>query len=527
MISGKNIVGYRTSAEGGTVHRVLTATDNQPLSGEFMDASINEVNQAMELAASAASSYAKTSGANKAIFLRAIAQGIEALGDDLVNRAMAESGLPEGRIRGERGRTMGQLRLFADLVEEGSWLDARIDTAIPDRAPAPKPDVRRMMVAVGPIVVFGASNFPLAFSTAGGDTASALAAGCPVVVKSHPAHAGTSELVAGVIREAAQKTGMPEGVFSHLNGGELRVGQELVLHPEAKGVAFTGSLVGGKALYDLAQSRPEPIPVFAEMGSINPVLLLPEALADHGAKWAKSYASSITLGAGQFCTNPGLLLGIDSEELNAFVKTLSSAIQEIAPSCMLHQGIANSFRDHRSSALSQEGVQLEGESNQDATNNEGRPAVASVSGAAFLQNPALQEEVFGPYSLVVKCADAAELKQVLQQLQGQLTGTVLGTDDSISNYQEWISILQTKVGRIIFNSVPTGVEVCSSMHHGGPFPSTTDARFTSVGTAAIDRFVRPMCYQDWPHALLPAELQDSNPLGIWRLVNGIRTEDAV
>lgn len=520
MISGKNIIGYEWSAEGATTYKVNAAKDNAALDGDFVGATPQEIEQAMTLAAGAANAYRNTSGADKAKFLNAIADEILALDQELVERAMAEAGLPEGRIKGERGRTVAQLRMFANLAEEGSWLDARIDTAIPDRTPAPKADIRMMLRAMGPVVVFGASNFPLAFSTAGGDTASALAAGCPVVVKSHPAHSGTSELVAGAIQKAAKATGMPEGVFSHLNGDGFEVGKALVLHAETKAVAFTGSLRGGRALFDLGSQREEPIPVFAEMGSINPVVLLPEALNNRAEQLATTYAGSITMGVGQFCTNPGLLIGIESDGLNTFISQLKTAIADIAPGCMLHKGIANSYQTLREEVLAQQGVTLEQGNTEDIGTNNGQAAVASVTGATFLNNPALQEEVFGPFSLVVKCADETELNAVLASLSGQLTASFMAEDSELADFSTSIELLEARVGRLIFNAAPTGVEVCPSMHHGGPYPATTDSRFTSVGTGAILRFARPVCYQGWPNSLLPNELQNSNPLNIWRTVDG-------
>lgn len=527
MITGKNIIGYSESASGSEHYQVAEAATDETLVGEFTGATAEEVEAAMALAERASIAFSKVSGKDKAAFLRAVGENIVALDQLLVQRAMAEAGLPEGRIKGERGRTVGQLNMFATLLEEGSWIDARIDTPDPTRVPGPKPDVRRMLRAIGPVVVFGASNFPLAFSTAGGDTASALAAGCPVIVKSHPAHAGTSELVAGAIQKAARDTGMPEGVFSHLNSSGFEVGKALVLHPATKSVAFTGSLRGGRALFDLANQRQEPIPVFAEMGSINPVLLLPDALAQKAEELAKMYAGSITMGVGQFCTNPGLLIGIESNGLKTFIEQLGTSIAEILPACMLHKGIAENYVKLSADAVSHEGVTLEGKANTAAEGNQGAAAVAAVSGANFLRNPALHEEVFGPYSLVVKCANEAEMQAVLRQLSGQLTGTVLAEGNEFEAFADTIALLEARVGRLLCNGMPTGVEVCSAMHHGGPYPATTDARFTSVGSAGIERFVRPVCYQTWPEALLPVELHNSNPMDIWRLVDNARTKEGI
>jgi len=476
------------------------------------------VNAALTQAQNAFHTYKHSSGAQRAQFLRAIADGLEALGQDLITTVMRETNLPEARILGERGRTTGQCRMFAQYIEEGSWVEARIDTAIPDRTPLPKPDLRKMLVPLGPVVVFGASNFPLAFSTAGGDTISALAAGCPVVLKGHPAHPETSARVAACITQAAEKTGIPSGTFIHITGG-IEEGQRLVMHPLTRAVAFTGSYQGGKALFDLANNRPDPIPVFAEMGSINPVFLLPGALAKRGAQIAELYAGSITQSAGQFCTNPGLLLGPTGNDLEVFAERLATTVRKILPAPMLHEGIAANFRSKREQALKQPGVTLLAASETTAATLEGQPAVARVALNDFTANHLLTEEVFGPYSLLVQGNRVEDLEQALDQLPGQLTATVMADEDELVQYKGLLDRLRERVGRLIINGVPTGVEVCPSMHHGGPFPATTDARFTSVGTDAIKRFVRPLAFQNYPQALLPDELKDSNPLGILRLVN--------
>jgi NADP-dependent aldehyde dehydrogenase len=390
-----------------------------------------------------------------------------------------------------------------------------------------KVDLRKMNVALGPIVVFGASNFPLAFSTAGGDTAAALAAGCPVIVKSHPMHAGTGELVSSAIIKAAEKTGMPNGVFSNLNSSGIEVGQELVQNPNVKGVGFTGSIRGGRALFDLAGKRPEPIPVFAEMGSINPVVFLPEALNEKADDWAKTYAGSITLGAGQFCTNPGLLLGIKGAGLNQFGQTLAEEIVKVAPTCMLHPNIFGAYESGKAKAISQEGIEVLADYKDDSQDNYGRQIVSKVSGATFLENPTLHHEVFGPFSLLVACEDANQLEQILHKLEGQLTGTIVATDNELVSNSGIVSALQNRVGRIIFNGVPTGVEVCPSMQHGGPYPASTDARFTAVGVDSIKRWVRPFSFQAWPNNLLPDELKNENPLNILRNVDGVKTRNKI
>ncbi len=485
-----------------------------------MDATLQEVNTALHEAQVAFLSYKNLSGKKKAEFLNAIADEIETLGQELVSTAMRETNLPEARIIGERGRTTGHCRMFAKLVEEGSWVDARVDTAQPDRQPLPKVDIRKMSVPVGPVVVFGAANFPLAYSTAGGDTASALAAGCPVIVKAHPAHSDTSDLVAKAIQKAMKKTGMPNNVFQHLHGKGFEVGQALVKHPHTKAVGFTGSLVGGKALFDLANQRPEPIPVFAEMSSINPVILLPESLAKDCDKTATLLASSITQGVGQFCTNPGLIIAVEGEGLKNLIAKLTEEIKKALPGTMLHQGIADNYHKRIAQTLTQQGIKIEGEASEKGDTSQGQPLVASVPAPEFLKNHLLAEEVFGPFSLIVKCKDLAELHSVINNGKGQLTSSVIGRDEEVTKHKNLLNILIEKAGRLIINGVPTGVEVCPSMNHGGPYPATTDSRFTAVGTDAIKRFVRPVTFQNFPDSLLPDELKESNPLKIWRYRDG-------
>jgi len=527
MIKGLNYIGEEVSAKGDTIFSTFNPKSNQETGWKFHEATKQEIDEAVELASEAFKTYKDFSGKRKAEFLKTIAEEIEALGDTLIDTYMQESGLPEGRAKGERGRTMGQLKAFATLLEEGSWVEATIDTAKPDREPLPKVDIRKMLFPIGPIVVFGASNFPFAFSTAGGDTASALAAGCPVIVKSHPMHAGTGELVSRAITEAAKKTGMPKGVFSNLNSRGIEVGQQLVMHPKVKGVGFTGSIKGGTALYKLANERPEPIPVFAEMGSINPVVALPSALELKGEEWAAKYAGSIMLGAGQFCTSPGLILGVKSTSLDNFIKALGTEISKLEPSCMLHPNIHSNYEKGKKELSEQGGVNVVAENETAVAPNHARQKVLTVNGANFLKNPKLHQEVFGPFSLVVRCEDAKELSAVLNALEGQLTGTLLGNAAELNKYESVVDALKSRVGRIIFNGVPTGVEVCPSMHHGGPFPATTDSRFTSVGESAIKRWVRPISFQSWPPALLPDALKDENPLGITRIVDGKHTNKKI
>lgn len=486
---------------------------------EYKDATTVEINNALIEAQQSFKLFQKQDRHSKASFLRTIASEMEARKQDIVKMAMEETHLAEPRIAGEFARTTGQLYMFASLIEEGSWVEARIDTAIPDRKPAPKPDLRKMSVPIGPVVVFGASNFPMAYSTAGGDTASAFAAGCPVIVKAHPAHANTSELVAQCVFAAIDKTKMPKGIFAHLHGKGFEVGKALVMHPITKAVGFTGSLTGGKALFDLAAQREAPIPVFSEMGSTNPVFILPCALKSRPKAVAEMYAASITLSVGQFCTNPGLLLSSATEGLAEFEKHLGALIKQQQPATMLHPGIASSYHKNKSEALKQPGVTVVAEADKGNSEHQAEPTLATVSVDDFINNPVLAEEVFGPYSILIKGDSVEALKQVLAALPGQLTATIIGDDEDFQEYESFIDDVREKAGRIILNGVPTGVEVCPSMHHGGPFPATTDSRFTSVGTDAIKRFVRPVCFQNFTQQLLPLELQDGNPLAIWRLVN--------
>ena len=525
MNTGKNYIGNQLSAKGNKKYKTFNPELNQENDIEFTEASSEEIQEAVDLASKAFQEFRSISGKRKADFLNTIADEILVLEDVLIQTYCSETGLPEGRAKGERARTVGQLRSFANLVAEGSWVEATIDKAQPNREPMPKSDIRKMNIPLGPVVVFGASNFPLAYSTAGGDTAAALAAGCPVIVKSHPMHAGTSELVASAIVKAAQKTGMPNGVFSNLNSSGIEVGQQLVAHPKVKAVGFTGSIKGGRALLDLAAKRAEPIPVFAEMGSINPVVILPKALENRNNEIAKTYAGSITLGTGQFCTNPGLLLGVKNDSLSSFINHLSQEIMDINPSCMLHPNIKKGYNANKEKVISQDNVSITANYESDVANNHAQQAVVSVEGKTFLENSTLHLEVFGPFSMVVQCENIEELEQVIASLEGQLTGTIISDDNEISDYSNIISALQNRVGRIIFNGVPTGVEVCESMVHGGPYPASTDSRFSAVGISSIKRWVRPFSYQSWPNNLLPQELQNENPLAIFRTIDGVRTKD--
>ena len=524
MITGKNYIGNQLSANGNKTYKTFNPELNLENDSVFTEATSQEIDDAVTLATSAFKEFRTVSGVKKADFLNAIADEILALDDLLVKTYCSETGLPEGRAKGERGRTVGQLRSFANLVAEGSWVEATIDSAQPNREPMPKSDIRKMLIPLGPVVVFGASNFPLAYSTAGGDTAAALASGCPVIVKSHPMHAGTGELVASAIIKAAQKTGMPNGVFSNINSSGIEVGQQLVSHAGVKAVGFTGSIKGGRALMDLASKREEPIPVFAEMGSINPVVILPKALENRNQEIAKTYAGSITLGTGQFCTNPGLLIGIKSDALSGFANTLSQEIMEINPSCMLHPNIKKGYINNKEKVVSQANVLVTADYTSEVKSNYAEQTIVSVSGQDFLENTTLHLEVFGPFSMIVQCENEDELETVISKLEGQLTGTVISDENEVADYSKVIAALQNRVGRIIFNGVPTGVEVCESMVHGGPYPASTDSRFSAVGITSIKRWVRPFSYQDWPNDLLPKELNNENSLSIFRTVDGVRTK---
>ncbi len=492
----------------------------------YKDFSVEEIDAVMQEAWNAFHDYRKMSLKKRAAFMKAIATELENCSDALIQTAMLETNLPETRLRNEKGRTIFQLNSYAEACEKGDWLEARIDTAISDKTP-PKPDIRKMLIPLGPVVVFGASNFPFAYSTAGGDTACALAAGCPVIVKAHPAHAETSEIVAKAILMAADKCNMPKGIFAHVYGASFEVGNALVMHPHTKAVGFTGSFTGGKQLFDWANQRKVPIPVFAEMGSINPVFLMPEKLKTSAAEIANLYAGSITLGVGQFCTNPGIIIGIESEALQIFIHDLGKAIKKINPAPMLHAGIVNAYKNNKSNALLQEDVHLVAESDTDVKENEGLPTIATTTGQAFLNNPVLHQEVFGPYSIIIRCKDMNEMIAVAKNMEGQLTSTFMATENDMKENDELIEAVKNICGRFILNNVPTGVEVCLSMHHGGPFPATTDSRFTSVGADAIKRFARPLCFQNWSNDLLPDELKDENTLNILRTVNNLQTKEKI
>jgi 2,5-dioxopentanoate dehydrogenase len=523
-LNGKNLIGSELSGEGKLFYGVNPSVGKQ-LDEGFFEATPAEIHAAIEKASRAFRDYRNKTGKEKAEFLEAIGDELIALGDALIKRCTAETGLPEARITGERGRTVNQLKLFAQLLREGSWVDARIDTADPERKPIAKPDVRSMLRPLGPVGIFGASNFPLAFSVAGGDTASALAAGCTVVFKAHQAHPGTSELVGHAILSAARKTGMPDGIFSLLQGASIEVGQAIVKDPLIKAIGFTGSFRGGKALFDEANKRSEPIPVFAEMGSVNPVFILPGALKNRGEQIARDLAASVTQGVGQFCTNPGLVLSEDSSAFEPFRTELRNVISASSSGVMLTQGIKSNFDRGVEKLKSVSGVVHLSTGKEVGEGYQATPSVFEAKAAVFLHDHILEEEVFGPSTILIKASDKSELLKAAEKLSGHLTATVHATEAELEEYSDLFSILEQKVGRVIINGYPTGVEVAHAMVHGGPFPATTNSQSTSVGTRAINRFSRPVCYQGFPDVLLPDELKSSNPLGIWRLFNGSWQKD--
>lgn len=517
-ITGMQLIGKQNIPGSGDAFKAVDPASGQTLSPAWQGAGAQQVDQAVALATQAFASYRETSLEDRAVFLETIAQAILDLGDELIERAMLETGLPRARLEGERGRTVNQLRLFARVVRDGDWLDARIDHALPDRKPAPRSDLRTRHIPLGPVAIFGSSNFPLAFSVAGGDTASALAAGAPVVVKAHPAHPGTSELVGQAIRAAVQQCGLHEGVFSLLAGPGIELGLSLVQHPGIQAVGFTGSRQGGLALMRAAAQRPVPIPVYAEMSSTNPVYLLPGALAARATALADQFSASLLGSAGQLCTNPGLVIALDGPELDRFITQAARNIQAAPATTMLTTGIAHAYRTGVERLLAHPDVAELARGASDSTPAHCQASLAATAAKAFLDNPEdLGAEIFGASSLIVRCADAGEFTALAQALEGQLTATIHlepGPDEAIA--AALIPILELKAGRILANGFPTGVEVCDAMVHGGPFPATSDSRTTSVGTLAIRRFLRPVCYQDIPDSLLPAALQAANPWHIAR-----------
>lgn len=524
QILGHNYIGGARSAAGSIIVYSADASTGENLPHDFFQATVEEVDAAAKAAASAYPAYRSLSAEKRAQFLDAIADELDALGDDFIATVCRETALPTARIQGERGRVTGQMRLFAKVLRRGDFYGTRIDLPLPDRKPAPRPDLRQYRIGLGPVAVFGASNFPLAFSTAGGDTASALAAGCPVVFKAHSGHMATAEQVADALLRAADKTGMPKGVFNMIYGSG--VGEWLVKHPAIQAVGFTGSLKGGRALCDMAAARPQPIPVFAEMSSINPVIILPQALDLRSERIAADLAASIVQGCGQFCTNPGLIIGLRSPAFSEFQQRLAAQINDQPPQTMLNAGTLSSYVRGLKALHAHAGIEhlAGGEQKGD----QAHPQLFKADVSLLLRSDELlQEEVFGPTSIVVEVADQAQLTEALLGLHGQLTATLLVDGDDMQRFSELTGLLEQKVGRILINGYPTGVEVVDSMVHGGPYPATSDARGTSVGTLAIDRYLRPVCFQNYPDDALPEALKNANPLGIQRLVDGVNTVEAI
>jgi NADP-dependent aldehyde dehydrogenase len=519
-LEGLSIIGSRRAAVAGKTIQPVNPATGTALEPGYYWAQPADVESAARLAAAAFEEYRCWSAARRAGLLRRIAELIELNAAAIQERANLETGLPLARLQGETARTCGQLRLFATLIEEGWWQGARIDHADILRKPLPKPDLRSMSMPLGPVAVFSASNFPLAFSVAGGDTASALAAGCPVIVKPHQGHLGTSELVGLLIQQAVREAGAPEGLFSMLYGSGREIGLALVTHPEVKAVGFTGSRSGGVALMKAAAARPEPIPVYAEMGSINPVFLLPGVIQSKGLELAAGLQGSVTLGVGQFCTNPGLVFIQSGPGASEFLAELQNRMAGTAPGTMLTPDLCSAYRGGVEKFSRVPGVKMLAQGVPGNGVAQGSAALFTTDADNFIRTPALLEEVFGPSTLVVQCATREEMLAAARKVEGQLTATIHSTPEELASYLDLVRVLETRAGRLIFNAFPTGVEVCHAMTHGGPFPATSDGRSTSVGTRAIERFVRPISYQGWPDALLPDALKDGNPLGSWRIVDG-------
>ncbi|AMT97575.1 MULTISPECIES: aldehyde dehydrogenase (NADP(+)) [Psychrobacter] len=524
MIIGHNFIAGQRSALGSKVLKSINASTGEALAYEFHQATEEEVNQACKAASEAFKSYRNTTPEQRALFLEAIADELDALGQDFIDDISKETALPLARLQGERGRTSGQMRLFAKVLRRGDYLGARIDTALPEREPMPRVDLRQVKIGVGPIAVFGASNFPLAFSTAGGDTASALAAGCPVIVKAHSGHMVTADQVAQAIDRAVASTNMPKGVFSMVYGNG--VGEALVKHPLIQAVGFTGSLKGGQALSAMAADRPNPIPVFAEMSSINPMLMLPAALKNRGDSIAQDLADSVVMGCGQFCTNPGLIIGIKSPEYSQFIENLTDIMGAKPAQTMLNAGTLESYSSGLEDLMTHEGFQhLAG---QPQKGDHAQPQLLKADVELLLAgNQLLQEEIFGPATIVIEVKDKAQLIQALSSMNGQLTAALIADEADFAEFADVVPVLEEKAGRLLLNGYPTGVEVCEAMVHGGPYPATSDARGTSVGTLAIDRYLRPVCYQNYPQSLLPEALKDENPFNILRLINGEMTRNKI
>ncbi|WDZ96358.1 aldehyde dehydrogenase (NADP(+)) [Herbaspirillum sp. WKF16] len=524
-ILGHNYIGGQRSGEGDVQLHSVDAATGALFETPFLTATDKEVAAAVHAAEKAYPAYRATTSEQRAAFLEAVADEIDALGDDFIAQVARETALPAApRLTGERARTSGQMRLFAKVLRRGDFYGARIDTALPERKPLPRPDVRQYKIGVGPVAVFGASNFPLAFSVAGGDTAAALAAGCPVVFKAHTGHLVTSELVADAIERAVKKTGMPAGTFNMVYGD--RVGAQLVKSAGIQAVGFTGSLRGGRALCDMAAARPQPIPVFAEMSSINPIILMPEALKVRGEAIAKDLAGSVTVGVGQLCTSPGLLMGVKSPELTAFIEKLSAAFGGANPATMLNSGGLSHYNSGVARLTQLPGVKVISTGGSSYTQAVPHLFQADAS-LLFSKEAPLEEEVFGPSTVIVELESREQLLDFAANMHGQLTATLQAEIGDLQGNEDLIAILEQKAGRLLLNGYPTGVEVCDAMVHGGPYPATSDARGTSVGTLAIERFLRPVCYQNYPDSMLPAPLKNANPLGLLRLVDGEQTRAVV
>jgi len=519
-INGEMLIGTCELKGSGTEFCAVNPATTEAMEPIFASSNTQDIDQACQLANDCFDAYRNLPLQQRANFLETIGEEILALGDELVQRAMAETGLPQARIEGERGRTISQLSLFANVVRSGHWLDTRIDPAMPDREPLPRSDLRSRQIPLGPVAIFGASNFPLAFSVAGGDTASALAAGCPVVVKAHSAHPGTSELAGKAIINAAKKCVLPEGVFSLIFDAGHEMGAKLVAHPLIKAVGFTGSRAGGLALIDIAAKRREPIPVYAEMSSINPVFLLPNELQTNAKTLAIAFIGSLTMGAGQFCTNPGLVIGLGGDDLQVFKEEALVAMTEAPTQTMLTSGIHSAYSKGVTTLSDNAGTTEIAEGLASNDPNQCQAKLFATSAAKFLKDQQLNNEVFGSAALIVECKSTDEMIAVAQQLEGQLTATLQLNEKDAELAHELLPILERKAGRVLCNGYPTGVEVCHAMVHGGPFPATSDSRTTSVGSAAISRFLRPVCYQDIPDWLLPTELKNDNSLGLAQLIDG-------
>ena len=506
-LTGHHFIAGNRSAAGSSTFTGVDPSTGDDLPTSFHDATAAEVDAAVTAAQSAFFELQKVSGEKLATFIELIATKIEEAGDTLLDRAHAETALPMGRLQGERGRTCNQTRIFAQMARDGSWRQPRIDAGDPSRKP-PKPDVRTLLFGVGPVAIFGASNFPLAIGVVGTDTICALAAGCPVIVKAHPAHPGTCEILGGLVTEAVKECGLPAGTFSMLQSNSNESGAEFVRHPGVCAVAFTGSLKGGRALFDIACSRPNPIPFYAEMGSSNPVFLLPGALAERSDKIAEGYVQSVTMGVGQFCTNPAIVLGLESESLESFVSCASEAASNYAPQTMLHPGIHAAYQSGCKRLGETEGVTQVGVS-ESAADNAANQAACAIYSADFSVLDASEEleEVFGPSSTVYKCQSRDQMIKFASELDGHLTATIHGTEQDLIDHADLVNILQHKVGRIVFNGFPTGIDVCNAMHHGGPYPAATHSFYTSIGHHSIYRFAKPVCFQGFPDSMLPEALR--------------------